>query len=271
MANSGVFKVLRTCILFLAFFLIVHRGSVTLLAARQEDQFQILQTSMTAKLTEAIRDQISALIRWPRFIEDQQQKLRSEVISISSSRSKQSKYSQQKRSALRTPESTDPQQTSSPSFSVDGYTQQHVARLAELEEGLCESLSFPVMWDREDQIADAELKTFDWILQNPKSQEFSWSDFMEWLENGKGLYWISGKAGSGKSTLMKYLHHHPKVSDTLQVWSGEIPLITANFFFWYDGNELQKTQVGLFRSLLHQALKDHCELIPIVLSDEAGR
>lgn len=27
----------------------------------------------------------------------------------------------------------------------------------------------------------------------------------EWLESGSGVYWISGKAGSGKSTLMKHL------------------------------------------------------------------
>jgi putative ribosome biogenesis GTPase RsgA len=29
--------------------------------------------------------------------------------------------------------------------------------------------------------------------------------FADWLENDGGIYWIAGKAGSGKSTLMKYL------------------------------------------------------------------
>jgi hypothetical protein len=241
------------------------RERVNLLASRQEDQFRTLQTSMIAKLTEAIRDQVSSLPRWPQSLEETQQKLRSEAISARISR-----YKQPEKSALRNAKSTGPSQPASDQDSfADEYAQEYAAKLAEMEEDQWESLSFPVMCDREDQIADAELRTFDWILENPGSKDRPWSNFLEWLEKGKGLYWINGKAGSGKSTLMKYLNSHHRVSDTLQAWSGETPLITASFFFWYNGNDLQKTQVGLFRALLYQSLRNHRELIPIVLSEAA--
>lgn len=40
-----------------------------------------------------------------------------------------------------------------------------------------------------------------------------WNDFVAWLEEGDGLYWIAGKAGSGKSTLMKYIASHPSTGN----------------------------------------------------------
>jgi hypothetical protein len=137
-----------------------------------------------------------------------------------------------------------------------------------MEEDQWECLSFPVMNDREDQIVDAELRTFDWILEKPSNKGRPWSNFLEWLK-GKGLYWTNGKAGSGKSTPVKYLNCHRNISDTLPDWSGKTPPITASFSFCYNGNDLQKTQVGLFRALLYRALRNHRELIPIVLSDAA--
>jgi len=32
-----------------------------------------------------------------------------------------------------------------------------------------------------------------------------WSNFDDWLEHGKDIYWLTGKPSSGKSTLMKYI------------------------------------------------------------------
>ncbi|KAL2408153.1 hypothetical protein ABEF95_008364 [Exophiala dermatitidis] len=123
------------------------------------------------------------------------------------------------------------------------------------------------MDDREDQIALAELRTFDWILQAPQGERRTWDSFIDWLERGGAIYWVNGKAGSGKSTLMKYLKNHRMVQKTLASWAGGTSLITASFFFWYNGNTLQKTQEGLLRSLLYQALENHRELIPLVLSE----
>jgi hypothetical protein len=150
-------------------------------------------------------------------VAETQQKLRSEAISGHASR-----YKQRKKFALRNAESTGPSLPASDQDSfVDEYAQEYAAKLAEMEDDQWESLSFLVMDDREDQIADAELRTFDWILEKPSSKDRPWSNFLEWLKKGKGLYWINGKAGSGKSTLVKYPNYHHKISDTLQAWSGE--------------------------------------------------
>ncbi|KAE8441097.1 hypothetical protein EG329_005864 [Mollisiaceae sp. DMI_Dod_QoI] len=220
---------------------------------------------MVAKLTEAIREQVSSLPRWSTSGEETHQKLRSEAISARASR-----YKQPKKSALRNAESTSrPQPGHDQDPFVDEYAQEYATRLAEMEEEQWESLSFPVMYDREGQIATADLRTFDWIFEEPRREDRSWSNFLEWLEKGRGMYWINGKAGSGKSTLMKYLNENKKTIDALQSWSGETSLITASFFFWYDGNDLQKSQVGLLRALLYQGLTNHRELIPLVLSEAA--
>ncbi|KAG9199650.1 hypothetical protein G6514_008311 [Epicoccum nigrum] len=58
--------------------------------------------------------------------------------------------------------------------------------------------------DRFEDIAQAHQKTFTWALEK-KSSAQSGGDLLNWLQNQSGTYWISGKAGSGKSTLMKYM------------------------------------------------------------------
>jgi hypothetical protein len=89
------------------------------------------------------------------------------------------------------------------------------------------------------------------------------SSFPHWLRTGHGCYWINGKAGSGKSTLMKFITHHPETSAALKEWAGQHSLQTAAFYFWSTGTELQKSQEGLLRSLLHTILKASPELISI--------
>lgn len=64
----------------------------------------------------------------------------------------------------------------------------------------------------------------------------------------RGLLWIKGKPGSGKSTLVKY------AKDALPPIYGKETLVFS-FFFHGRGRELQKTPIGLFQCLLHQLLK----------------
>ncbi|RYO80686.1 hypothetical protein DL766_000327 [Monosporascus sp. MC13-8B] len=70
---------------------------------------------------------------------------------------------------------------------------------------------YRVMDDRRTSLADAHSSTFKWALESPNQHtESQWDDISGWLKHGSGIYWISGKAGSGKSTLMKYLYGHRK-------------------------------------------------------------
>ncbi|KAI1388692.1 uncharacterized protein F4822DRAFT_443533 [Hypoxylon trugodes] len=75
--------------------------------------------------------------------------------------------------------------------------------------------------------------------------------FIGWLKHGSGIFYISGKPGSGKSTLMKYI-------------AGGKTLALGKFFFWKPGSPLQKSINGLIRALLHCLLSECASLIPLV-------
>ncbi|KAF2732565.1 hypothetical protein EJ04DRAFT_469981 [Polyplosphaeria fusca] len=122
-------------------------------------------------------------------------------------------------------------------------------------------LYFPVLDDRIQSIPAAFEGTFEWLFESSATAGATGADeanFMQWLANkgGHNLFWITGKVGSGKSVLMKHLFRNPRIFPSLEAWSGASPGITAGFFFWNSGTELQKTPAGLLRSLLYEALQD---------------
>lgn len=96
----------------------------------------------------------------------------------------------------------------------------------------------------------------------------SWDNFIEWLKgsDGRNIYWITGKAGSGKSTLMKYLYNDPRTIKYLKAWAGKMDLTSAGFFFWCAGTNMEMSQMGLLQSLLHQVLQKHPKLITKLFS-----
>jgi hypothetical protein len=69
-------------------------------------------------------------------------------------------------------------------------------------------LYFGQMTDRQEEVALAHAHTFEWIFRDPAPEHKPWSDFVKWLQYRQGCYWVGGKAGSGKSTLMKYIEQH---------------------------------------------------------------
>jgi hypothetical protein len=79
-------------------------------------------------------------------------------------------------------------------------------------------------------------------------------DLRRWLKgDGDSVFWVTGKPGSGKSTLMKFLRDHDGTDNLLREWAGD-KLIVADHFFWLPGTQLQKTFEGLARSLMHAIL-----------------
>jgi len=88
-----------------------------------------------------------------------------------------------------------------------------------------------------------------------------WDDFRVWLMSGQGLYWINGKAGSGKSTLMDYVNRHGRRLEYLEEWCPDRLLLTPSYFFWAAGSRLQKSIDGLLRSLIWQMLTECHELV----------
>jgi hypothetical protein len=142
-----------------------------------------------------------------------------------------------------------------------------------IETSLLESLKFSMMPQRMENIARAHEKTFKWIFEDPAAIHKPWDSFIQWLRNENGIYWITGKAASGKSTLMKYISQHPATQQGLEIWmnqSESLPgkILTGRFFFWNSGIPEQRSQIGLLRSLLYEILSEEKGLISEVFASE---
>ncbi|OCL03816.1 hypothetical protein AOQ84DRAFT_442469 [Glonium stellatum] len=77
---------------------------------------------------------------------------------------------------------------------------------------------------------------------------------------------LCGKAGSGKSTLMKFLVDHPKTSTALTKWRQNVTIL--EFFLWNSGSQMQRSIKGLLCSLLYRLLDTQRTLLQQLLSEE---
>ncbi|KAI1085619.1 hypothetical protein F5B20DRAFT_567549 [Whalleya microplaca] len=113
--------------------------------------------------------------------------------------------------------------------------------------------------DSYDSIKKAHAKTCQWFLKCPQ--------YHDWLDANKfgihnGLLWIKGKPGAGKSTLMKFIHSHARRT------MKEKTIIS--FYFNARGAELEKSTVGLYRSLVLQLIEARSDLKYVLESMRSG-
>ncbi|RYO95808.1 hypothetical protein DL765_011770 [Monosporascus sp. GIB2] len=116
---------------------------------------------------------------------------------------------------------------------------------------LLDSLLFERIDSRHEEIRDAHTQTCEWLLQDPQ--------YLDWLDPRKysqhhGFLWIKGKPGSGKSTLMKFLLGNAKTT------AAGRNAVNLAFFFNARGGDLEKSTVGMYRSLISQLLERVPEL-----------
>ncbi|KAI0539196.1 hypothetical protein GGR58DRAFT_259330 [Xylaria digitata] len=105
---------------------------------------------------------------------------------------------------------------------------------------LMNSLSFTSIDSRESTIKRAYGTTCNWILHH--------SDYLAWLNHQHyDLFWIQGKPGVGKSTLLKFIYIKNKSE-------------AISFFFNARGNNLERSVEGMYRSLLLQLLEKFPDL-----------
>ncbi|KAK0618859.1 hypothetical protein B0T14DRAFT_397187, partial [Immersiella caudata] len=168
------------------------------------------------------------------------------------------------------------------------------ASYREKRQGFLRSLEYDGMNDRWQSVNDNHRGTFRWILQGIRpwldSDEGSafppnteshlhpdcshaagfphmvWRCFPCWLDSpSEKIYWIQGKPGSGKSTLVKSL---------VREFGGLFPVVRRSsatdrtvlfHFIWAGGATLQKSICGILRSLLHQLLSQNAELLDSVI------
>jgi protein SERAC1 len=117
-------------------------------------------------------------------------------------------------------------------------------------EAILQKLRFPTMDLRYRSIPDPVEDTCYWFFFNRR--------VLDWLEGEKmnshrGLLLLRGKPGAGKSVLMKEVYRRKSLEQ------AKSDCITAAFFFNAQGQELERSVVGMLRSLLYQILPMHRE------------
>ncbi|KAF5002568.1 hypothetical protein FDECE_10598 [Fusarium decemcellulare] len=95
---------------------------------------------------------------------------------------------------------------------------------------------------------------YDWSSSGSDdwSDEPQWDSFRDWLECDQPVYWISGKPGSGKSTLMKFIFSDRRTKPSLDKWRRGAVIVSH--FFWKPGSIMQHSLKGCLCSLLYQIL-----------------
>ena len=121
-----------------------------------------------------------------------------------------------------------------------------------------QALYFKEMHVREGRVEAAHQRTFEWlldenlghrvdtpstkqsdtaILEQRRSAQANFCAWLRSLDRKSDFFWISGKPGAGKSTLMKFLVHHPLLLKNLEQWAGSHTLVKAHFYFWNHGSK----------------------------------
>ncbi|KAH7394809.1 heterokaryon incompatibility protein-domain-containing protein [Pyrenochaeta sp. MPI-SDFR-AT-0127] len=125
---------------------------------------------------------------------------------------------------------------------IGEYSNKEVVPLREEQKKkLLDSLRFEQIDVRQMSIKTAHAKTCRWLLHK--------SEYLDWLDSTKlgehqGLLWIRGKPGTGKSTLMKFA-----LANAQKTMKDKILI---SFFFNARGEDLEKSTIGTYRSLLLQ-------------------
>lgn len=107
---------------------------------------------------------------------------------------------------------------------------------------LMDALGFKGMTDRLMAIGPACAETCTWFLRRPEYT--SWRDPAR-RHRHNGVLWIKGKAGTGKSTLMRYIHDHAQ-----QHYQDDVDI--AFFLNGRSPDQLVKSVEGMYRSILYQ-------------------
>ncbi|UZP35202.1 hypothetical protein NXS19_003018 [Fusarium pseudograminearum] len=136
------------------------------------------------------------------------------------------------------------------------------AKHVKKHQDFLKSLRFREIKQRHSAIHDRHKDTFKWVFTKQET------GFREWLQEGSGFFWVRGKPGSGKSTLMKFIATHGDTRSLLRNWGGGRRVVTASHFFWNAGLSMQKSLAGLFQTILYQVLKECPELIDIIGSPQ---
>lgn len=151
-------------------------------------------------------------------------------------------------------------------LSATGELRGAVSDLRKTAEGISKGLYFESISGREAAVSKTFESTYNWIFQRqPRSIKGRslWDSLPIWLESDSYTpYWITGKPGSGKSTIMKFIAQHHSLALQLSPWAQNMPVLVTSYYAWNAGYSMQKTWEGLKKTVLFQALDQNPALIP---------
>ncbi|KAJ2903051.1 uncharacterized protein MKZ38_010471 [Zalerion maritima] len=119
-----------------------------------------------------------------------------------------------------------------------------------------DSLLFLGATERTVQVRDATPGTLEWIFSREEGCKFR-----EFLRSGQ-LFTVFGNAGSGKSTVMRYLVEHGETRKILEEHNPGTSIV--KFYCWRSSSsQLEHNAEGLLRSLTWQLLHERPKLLKV--------
>lgn len=133
--------------------------------------------------------------------------------------------------------------------------------------GCLSSLNSRIARDRITQVSMRHKDSFEWLYDSKAVP------FRTWLTNSaynQPIFWVTGKPGSGKSTLMRFAMQDPRTQAYLKENQNDNnSWHFIGFFFHERGSAIQKTIEGLLKELLFQVLNQFPHLFGIMKSHYA--
>lgn len=175
---------------------------------------------------------------------------------------------------------------------------QHLSSLTKcmpMENKVLRRLFFPSIFQREHDVVDPSTNTFCWVFKNQQELQLNEplrtlrsiesspiqnasnestcrhllsESLKRFLDQDEGTMLLTGKAGCGKSTFMKYIAQHPTTMARLEHWAGGTKLVLVKVFFWQSDDAFQSSMVGFWQSVLFQILSQCPELITKVFPQQ---
>jgi len=149
-------------------------------------------------------------------------------------------------------------------FYGNSQGQPHSMTQEDPSTALKRALYYEAMDNRKAQLDHVDPASFDWVWTK--------TDFPSWLENDQGIFWISGKPASGKSTLIHHLVNSEVGAERVKLHlarSHESPMLVYFFFDFRAGTGIANIPVGMLRSLLLQLVEKSSDVGQYVL-DKCG-
>lgn len=140
---------------------------------------------------------------------------------------------------------------------------------------LLQSLAFPEMIHRHNTVHQRVGDygdTYMWIFTTSQETDGERSNvrsrttgsiFADWLRGpgDDGMFWITGKPGSGKSSLMNHIHTHLRDDELEHLPAPPDRMVLSHYFYRSNNVELQKSFEGFLRTVCCQALAADSNLI----------